>query len=286
MTPTTPSVVFLVGQGHSGKTEVAAAFRHRPGTAVVRRAYFWRDASECLGSPVDGPGLDRCLTRITRDPFLRSAGVDADRLAGLIAPAPAPLTFGGVFLLATAAAVGRVGGEVPARLVVQIGGLEHLAPAVARDLPQALFIHTVRDPRQYFGRPARRSRPGDLGWRLASWSASAAAAVRNSNDLADRYLLVRAEDVTRFPGRVAAAISSHVGSDIEFGDDSGSVSVKGSPLGRRQAMVVESLVGPLLAGLGYPVEPPARPGAAAPARLEAGMFHLRHRVALRGGETA
>lgn len=276
-----PRVVFLVGTAHTGKTELAAALREQPGRTVVRRAYFWRNEYGRSGSLSRDRNLNRCLSRLERDEFLRSLGIDRDNLA--TAAGLGNRSYGGLFLHATAEAARRLAGQAcpPDRLVVQIGGLESVATAVSEDLPNATFIHTIRDPRRYFGRSS--SQLGRLGWRLSSWSSSATSALSNAREMPDRYLVVRGEDIIESPDEVSALISRHVGGNLSLDQAGDSLSAKGSALPKRRALIVEKLVGHQLEALGYRLGEACGPGAVSNSTLDASIYHLRSRLVFRTG---
>ncbi len=275
------SVVFVVGPAHTGKTEVAIALRDEGDTVVVRRAYFWRDEYARSGPLSNEESLARCLDRLEGDDFLRSTGIGRDDLARFAESGDH--TYGHLFAQATAEAARRSADSQgdPHRLVIQIGGLERMATAVSRDLPDAHFIHTIRDPRGYFGEFSGTA--GRLGWRLASWSSSAAAALRNSTAIPERYLVVRGEDLIEAPERVAVSISSRLGGQVRFDGASGSLAAKGRALPKRRASIVERLVGRQLEALGYPVDDMVGGTSRSSGALDAGMYHLRSRIGLRLG---
>lgn len=275
-------VIFVVGTAYSGKTEIASAFRARRDTMVVRRAYFWRDAKARYGALQDDHDLSRTLARLANDEFLRSAGVDLHVLGGL---AESAATHGRLFLAATREAARRKSGlkEGPRRLVVQIGGLERSVAGLSSDLPEARFVHTIRDPRRYLGSADRPPTVGRLGWRLALWSSSATAASRNARELPDRYLVVRGEDMIETPVRVSSELSDHVGIEVSLSGAADSLAEKGHSLSRRSAGIVERLVGNQLVSLGYSLEGAREPSARAALALDAGLFHLRTRFAFRSG---
>lgn len=276
-----PSVVFLVGTAHTGKTELAAALREQAGGVVVRHAYFWRNEYGRSGSLSRDWNLNKCLSRLERDEFLGSLGIDRDDLS--TAAGLGNRSYGGLFLQATAEAARRLTGQArrPDRLVVQIGGLESVATAVSEDLPNAIFIHTIRDPRRYFGRSS--SQLGRLGWRLSSWSSSAASALSNAREMPDRYLVVRGEDIIESPDDVSALISRHVGGNLSLDQAGDSLSSKGSALPKRRALIVEKLVGHQLEALGYRLGEACGPVAVSNSTLDASIYHLRSWFMFRTG---
>lgn len=276
-----PAVIFLVGPAHSGKTEVAAALRDQGDTAVVRRAYFWRNAYAHAGPLSSGEELARCLDRLEGDEYLRSIGIGREDLARCAESGER--TYGGLFLRVTEEAARRLAGSSgsPDRLVVQIGGLERIATTVSRDLSGAQFIHTIRDPRLYFGELSGRI--GRLGWRLASWSSSAASALGNSTEMPDRYLVVRGEDLIESPEHVATSIADRVGGTLRLEDGRDSLAAKGRPLSERRAQSVERLVGHQLEALGYRKGDVGGVIAASGSALDAGLYHLRSQLGLRVG---
>lgn len=277
-----PQAIFLIGSGHSGKTEVAAGLRELPGTVVVRHAYYWRDLYGRCGALSREDNLARCLDRLGRDDYIRSAGVDLETLTRFTEFGD--ISYGSLFWYATAEASRNLGGSssTPIRLVVQIGGLERRALVVSEDLAAALFIHTIRDPRQYFG--GSPSRPGRLGWRLGAWSMSAASAARNTEALPDRYLVVRGEDVIESPDLVGSSISNLVGAEVGLDTASGSLLKKGSPLPANRTTIVESLVGQQLHELGYALNRSAGSRARPTAALDVGAYRLRISLSSRWGE--
>lgn len=270
-----PEIVFLVGPAHSGKTEVAASLR-QAGTLVVRRAYFWRNEYGCCGPLDQEANVSMVVRRLSEDEFLRSSRVTIDDLNRIADVGTA--TYGELFLHATLA----TDRDTPRRLVLQIGGLEHRASAVLRDLPDATFVHAIRDPRRYFGEA--QPKPGRLGWRLAPWSSSASAALRNSVATPDRYLIVRAEDLIERPEGVASRLSARLGTEVDIDGASDSLSAKGVPLSTRRSYIVERLIGDQLAALGYAVEQQGAQASRPAVVMDAGMYHLRKRLTIRPGE--
>jgi hypothetical protein len=278
-----PRVIFLVGPAHSGKTEVAAAFRKLRRTLVVRRAYYWRDSYGAHGLLQDTDSLSMCLNELASDQLLRTAGVDRE-LLGQVA-ATACDSYGSLFLAATVEAARNLADMPgrPERLVIQIGGLESLGALVLADLPQARMVHLIRDPRRYFGSTVSGIRLGSLGWRLASWSSSASAAIRNSGEVPGRYRVVRGEDLIARPGRVSELLSSLAGTDVDLAGVSASLREKGSPLSTHRTRIVEGLVGSQLEALGYPLDRSRRRDIRSVPWVDSGAYHVRTRFALRPG---
>lgn len=278
-----PHVTFLVGSAHTGKTEVGLALRERPGTMVVRGAYFWRDPGQSFG-PLDGErDLEGRLQRLAQDELLRTVGVDYAYLEHL-AELP-DQTYGRLLLLATLEAGRRLEdlSNDPERLVIQIGGLERVMPKVSLDLPEARFVHTVRDPRRYFGSSDSGAWLGRLGRRLASWSSSVTAAIDNRAHAPERYLVVKGDDLIAEPENVASAINHHLDAEITLDGADRSLATKGEPLSDRQRKIVERLVGQHLESLGYAVETSARPSKGPYGAIDASMYHLQRRFATRPG---
>jgi hypothetical protein len=200
--------VFIGGLDQSGKTPLRRLLEASPSFAFVRRIYLWTRVHERFGDLSDDRNLERCLTAVSAQPGLRAAGIDFDVVMDRIGHGPR--TYGRL-LAVIGEEIARAAGRP--RWGAQEAGVEHHAAAVFREFPDARIVHMLRDPRDRHsaGAPAELLRTAQLGMATTRWRANARVALENQDQFANRYLVVRFEDLRTDAQGVAAKIARFLG---------------------------------------------------------------------------
>jgi hypothetical protein len=220
--------------------------------------------------------LMRCWLR-TRQ--FRRSGLDADEITEKIVTSVAT---GGEFLRAVMEGMARAGGFER----WAVWGPDNLLyiPAIKRQIPDALFIHVIRDGRDVacaldkreFIRPFRWDRSYRLYVSALHWMWKVQTGRRHGEVIGPDYMEVRFEDLVLHPEEALTKVSAFIGENLDYEKirtaKIGAISIPNtsfaeewksgsfSPVGRwkrqlseDQVTRLEALVGELLVALGYPL---------------------------------
>lgn len=205
----TPAPFFLAGADRSGIGLVADILDHHPEVAISRRINFWTFYDGRFG-PLKEPGnLDRCLDQMWRFRRVLDLGVDRDAVRRRFVE-------GGDFSYpALFAALGEVHARAGGRTVWGDKSLnaERYADRIFESVPGACMIHVLRDPRdRHVSVMSHRGgkRAGVFGT-TAVWVDSERRATENSARYADRYLVLRYEDLVDSPADTLTAVCGLIG---------------------------------------------------------------------------
>jgi hypothetical protein len=181
------------GLAHSGKTLLRKAIGAHPDIAMTRRTYLWRFHGK-FGDLKNSRNLDRCLTTMVADRWVRALSPDRDRIRKEFLDGPS--TYARLFGLFHQHHAERLGKR---RWGEQIRLIERLADPIFEAFPDARIIHMIRDPRRSRSTTSGQSPPGKMGWEMASWLSSARSARRNQALYPDRYAILQFEELAERP---------------------------------------------------------------------------------------
>jgi hypothetical protein len=202
--------IFIGGLAHSGKTQLRIVLGSHPEISMTRRTYLWRRYFGRFGDLGRRRNLDRCLTALSRDEGVRSLAPDVDRVRREFLTGPA--TYGRLFGLFHQHHAERLGKR---RWGDQLGSVERFADPIFESFPKARMIQMIRDPRVAGAVVnGRRQRPGTVGWETAIWRRSAELAERNRRRYADRYRVVRYENLAAHPEATVREVCAFLGEDF------------------------------------------------------------------------
>jgi hypothetical protein len=218
----------------------------------------------------------RCWLR-TRQ--FRRSGLGAGEITEKVVTS---VTTGGEFLRAVMEEMARAGGFQR----WAVWGPDNLLyiPIIKRQIPDALFIHVIRDGRDVacaldkreFIRPFRWDRSYRLYISALHWMWKVQTGRRHGQAIGSDYMEVRFEDLVLYPEEALAKVSAFIGDDLDYEKirtaKIGAISVPNtsfteewkagsfSPVGRwkrqlsdDQVIRLEGLVGELLVAFGYPL---------------------------------
>jgi hypothetical protein len=220
--------------------------------------------------------LMRCWLR-TRQ--FRRSGLDGGEITEKVLSA---VTTGGEFLRTVMGEMARAGGFQR----WAVWGPDNLLyiPIIKRQIPDALFIHVIRDgrdvacalDRREFIRPFRWDRNYRLYVSALHWMWKVQSGRRHGRAIGSDYTEVRFEDLVLHPEEALARVSAFIGEDVNYEEirktKIGAFRIPNtafteewkagsfSPVGRWRRQLsddkvtrLEDLVGELLAELGYPL---------------------------------
>ncbi|MGD0793022.1 MAG: sulfotransferase [Terriglobales bacterium] len=280
MTTTHKAPVFVVGSARSGNTMLYhmllssgrfPVYRTEPCVfdLLVPRFGDFRSLSTRRE-------LMRCWPRTKQ---FRRSGLDAGEITEKVLTS---VTTGGEFLRAVMEEMARAGGFQR----WAVGGPDNLLhiPTIKRQIPDALFIHVIRDgrdvacalDRKEFIRPFRWDRSYRLYVSALHWMWKVQTGRRHGRAIGSDYLEVRFEDLVLHPEEALTKVGAFIGENLDYEKirkakigvihvpntsfteewKSGSF----SPVGRWRRQLsddkvtrLEGLVGELLVELGYPL---------------------------------
>lgn len=243
--------------------------------SMVRRTNLWRWFYGRFGDLADPANLQRAVATMSRYQRFEQLDPDWDRITSEFAVGPP--SYGRLFELLNRHHAERVGKP---RWGDKSLHTEHYADDVFREFPDARMIQLIRDPRDRYASIANRNEVNKgIGAATGRWLASVQVGRVNSQRYADRYRMVRFEDLARDPVGVLERVCSFIGEPYEeemlamrgapehgqgnssFGQLApGSISTK--PIGRfREALAGEDVAfiqraaGRRMAAHGYSLEP-------------------------------
>jgi len=266
--------IYVAGAGRSGKTLVRWLLSSHPRIVVTRRTEMWTRFADRFGDLADDGNLERCLAAMLRRPHIARLEPDLDRLRRDLRAGPP--TYGRLFALVHGQLAERLGKP---RWGDHTGLVERFADRIFTELPEARFLHLVRDPRDRFAALLERGprRPGAVGRSTADWLRSASLAERNRRTYPGRYEVLRYEDLVARPEETMRRVCAFLGEEfvpamlrmdgVRRYDAVRAASPDGSPIstayvGRFRSSLspadvafIQSLAGERMRALGYAPEP-------------------------------
>jgi hypothetical protein len=221
----------------------------------------------------------RCWLRTKQ---FRRSGLDAGEITAKVVTS---VTTGGEFLRAVMEGMARAGGFQR----WAVWGPDNLLyiPTIKRQIPDALFIHVIRDGRDVacaldkkeFIRPFRWDRSYRLDVSALHWMWKVQTGRRHGQAIGSDYMEVRFEDLVLQPEEALTKVSAFIGENLDYERirkaKIGAVRIPNtsfteewksgrfSPVGRWKRQLsddkvarLEGLVGGLLVELGYPLSRP------------------------------
>ncbi len=219
MTPDADSAVdrhapiFLAGTDRSGIGLVGDLLDQHPAFAVSRRTNFWTFYDGHFGDLTDPAALDRCITALMRFRRITDLGIDADRLRDTFL-AGEPKDYARLFALlgeqhASSRGKPRWGDK-------SLHSERH-ADRILAAYPTGRMVQVVRDPRDRHASVTshRGGKRGGIAGTTAEWRDSIRWAERNMAARADRYRVIRYEDLVADPAAVMGSICSFFGEPLD-----------------------------------------------------------------------
>jgi hypothetical protein len=195
--------VFVAGPDRSGTTLIFALLASHPELSMSRRTNMWRYFDRRYGDLSDPANLDRCLDDMTQFRRMRHLEPDRDRLRREFLDGPP--TYGRLFSLFHLHHAQRAG---KTRWGDKSLHTEHYVERLFQEFPDARVVYMLRDPRDRYA--SIRNRWGEDRSRVAGatgrWLQSLRAAQRGAERYADRYLIVRYEDLAADPDATMRAV--------------------------------------------------------------------------------
>jgi len=253
--------IFIGGLDRSGKTKLRIALQAHPSLVMARRLNLWTGVYGRYGDLTDDLNARRCVDALLRSPLVVRQLGDPGRLAERLMAGPRTY----------AALIKEIGSQLMERSGRPRWGeqealLERHADAIFSTFPEATIIHMIRDPRSRFlGMAGSPSRRGGIATATAAWIESIGLAERSERRYAERYLVVRYEDLAERPEETLRRICERVGlSCTPAMIDAARLPPTESPaagpvrmLRARQVAFIQGRAGRLLASRGY-AAPPVR----------------------------
>jgi hypothetical protein len=287
--PRSAAPVFIVGCPRSGTTVLYHMLLSSGGFAVYRaESHAFNLLGHCFGSLKTESNRKALLKEWLRSKMFRVSGLDAEQLGRqVISEARSEGDFLRIYMreIARAQGVDRWADTTPDHLLYM--------REIKRQIPDALFIHIIRDgrdvalsfARQGWAHPLPWDHGRELGVAALYWAWVVGRGRRAGRELGGNYFEVRFEDLVGAPREVLARVGEFINHDLDyeriqsagigsvtrpntsFADANGGfnpVDRWRTRLGPEQSQFLESLIGPLLKELGYPPpgegdRPPAFP---------------------------
>jgi Sulfotransferase family len=207
----TSAFPFIVGVGRSGTTLVRAILDTHPDLAIPGESHFIPVMARNRGRYETRSGLrvERFLQDLARHPRFGRWGLSHDRVSGSLRPDP-PVTLAEAIrrvyaLFAETRGKTRYGDKTPAYV--------HHIPSLARLLPEARFVHLVRDGRDValsrLDHPTMSAPLSDLA---VVWRRGVEKGRRAGRHLGpSRYMEMRYEDLVKDPEEAARSLCRFIG---------------------------------------------------------------------------
>jgi len=205
---------FIVGCGRSGSTLLRVMLDAHPEMAVPPESYFLEQLLRRKDGFVRGGSFraDEFLQELERDPRFQVWTAHGREIAASLAQAP-PTELAGAIRQVYAVAASQSGAS---RYADKTPGYALCVDALAATLPEAVFVHLIRDPRDVAASYRNASwGPRTLVAAGKMWADRVGAAQAAGQRLGpERYLEVRYEDLVRDPSGSLAAVCSFI--DLPF----------------------------------------------------------------------
>ncbi len=204
-----PPAPFVVGVGRSGTTLLRLMLDAHPKLTIPAETHFVPELIELAAA---GAGADALAERIVAARGWRDFGLDPDELRGRVAalerPGAAAVLRAFYELCAATASKPRWGDKTP--------GYVKSMRAIGAELPEARFVHLIRDGRDVaLSRRARgmgTAKP--IGETARLWRRRIESAREQARKLRRRYLELRFEDLVADPERALRRVCELV--ELEF----------------------------------------------------------------------
>jgi hypothetical protein len=210
MAPVDPRA-FIVGCPWSGTSLLATLLDRHPQVAVPPETFFFRDLLPGIRAHGRAPSAEQLLQRAGRHPVFRDLGITATAVAAAMDAADPngerALLRG--MLAAYAASRGK-------QLAVEKSPV-HLfyTPLILEWYPKTRIVCLLRDGRDVALSLTRVPWGGrSLRWHCAEWNSYCRSARAYAHRFADRFLLVRFEDLVAEPERILAGVDRFL--DLPF----------------------------------------------------------------------
>jgi len=208
----TDGPLFVCGAERSGTSLMYALLSSHSRLSMVRRSNMWRWFHGKYGDLGDPGNLDRAIAALSRYKRLAPLDPDWERIRRELASGPP--TYGRLFDLLHRHHAERLG---RARWGDKSLHSEYYAEAIFEEYPDARVIHMVRDPRDRYASIANRYDQPSKGIPSATgrWLASVRTGEENLRRYADRYRVVRFEDLLEDPVAVTSQVCAFIGEPFE-----------------------------------------------------------------------
>jgi hypothetical protein len=197
--------IFIGGLAYSGKTPVRLVLDKSDEVLLTRKSYLWPRYFNRLGDLSDPRSSASAIDTVLADPSVRKLAPDGGIVRQEFAEgAPSYARLFGIIYRQHATRAGRP------RWGEQLGLVEAFADPILDAFPEARIVHMVRDPRDRLTAAAHTSF-GRTGWEAAKWRYSARLARENAQRHADRYRIVRYEQLMADPRATMRSICEFIG---------------------------------------------------------------------------
>ena len=204
--------IIVTGADRSGTTLLYTLLASHPELMMVRRTNLWRWFDGTFGDLEEDANLERCLDAMARYRRLDVLGIDPSALREELLEHDR--TYGRLFRLAFEQEARRRGRD---RWGDKSLHTELHADRVFEAWPDARIVHMVRDPRDRYTSVVGRRGEGhnSIGSIMGRWLKSVSAGERRLRTDADRYMMLRFEDLVHEPESVMRRICSFLELDYD-----------------------------------------------------------------------
>ena len=242
--------IFIGGLSASGKTQLRMVLGAHPELSLTRRTYLWNRYYGRFGTLSERTNIDRCFAAMAVDEDVQRLHPDWERLrCGLRDDSNYVHLFSALHEQYAEREGKRRWGE-------QLQFVECFADPIFEGFPDARMIHMVRHPA---GTISNRRK---VGWDVAMWLHSAAAARENQQRYGDRYRIIHYEAFATRPAQTVHEICEFIGEEFTatMAEVLGTVRLDATDVDARDpgvASFIDLYAGRALTHLGYERE--ARP---------------------------
>lgn len=204
--------IIVTGPDRSGTTLMFALLASHPRISMSRRTNMWRWFFGRFGDLAQPENLQQCLEVMLRYHRLAQLEPDPDRIVReFLAGEPSYGRLFGLFHEHHAEKLGKP------RWGDKSLHTEHFAGQILQDFPRAKIIHMMRDPRDRQASVSRRyaTRRKGIGAITGRWILSTRRGERNLQLRPDNYMIVRYEDLARFPGETLVDVCDFIDEDYD-----------------------------------------------------------------------
>lgn len=206
--------VFVAGLERTGTSLLFALLASLPDLAMTRRTNLWRYFYDQYGDLAQPDNLGRCLDVMTRYKRLRKLHPDRTRIEREFRQGEP--TYGRLFELLEVHHAERLGKP---RWGDKSLHTERYTEPIFGHYPGARILHMMRDPRDRYASVQTRwkRRLGGTGAGMAEWLSSAHLASDNAERFADRYMVIRYEDLASNPQATMRAVCEFIDEPYDEG---------------------------------------------------------------------